>query len=98
MEKRFHFKVVVHPGRTVTKLVLLGVIALSTVSLISLYRHIHHKESANQALREQAIQLELENQKLTQYSENKHTDEGIRQVAQNEQGLVDPDTVIYDFG
>jgi cell division protein FtsB len=98
MEKLSRLKVIIQPGQVITKLVLLGVLILFTVSLIALHRHIASKESANQALMEQASQLEQRNQLLEQYIEKKHTPEGVRQVAQEEQGLVDPDTVIYDFG
>lgn len=98
MEKKPRFKVIVRPGKTVIKLALLGVLVLSTAALIALHSHITAKEESNQALKSQALALEEENRKLKQYSQDKGTDEGIRQVAEEEQGMVDPDTVIYDFG
>lgn len=98
MEKKSRFKVIVRPGKTVMKLALLGILVLSTVALIALHSHIAAKEERNQDLKAQALALEKENQKLEQYSEDQDTDEGIRQVAKEEQGMVDPDTVIYDFG
>jgi cell division protein FtsB len=98
MEKTHRFKVIMQSGPIAIKLVLLGLLILFTFSLIALHRHIDSKESANRVLMEQASQLEQKNRKLEEYVEKKYTDEGIRQVAQEEQGLVDPDTVIYDFG
>ena len=98
MKQPSRLKVIIHPGHIITKLVLLAVLILFTVSLIALYRHIASKETTNRLLMEQVSQLEERNRKLEKYVEQKHTDEGVRQVAQEEQGFVDPDTVIYDFG
>jgi cell division protein FtsB len=98
MKQTPRLRLIIHPGHTITKLVLLAVLILFTVSLIALYRHITAKEASNRLLMEQVSQLEERNRKLEQYVEQKHTEEGVLQVAQEEQGFVNPDTVIYDFG
>lgn len=97
MERKIRFEVMRRSGKAGMKLALLGIIVVSTVALIALYGRISVKEANNEALKRQAAQLERENQKLEQYNENKNTDEGVRDVAREEQGMADPDTVIYDF-
>lgn len=92
------FKVVRRPGKPIIKVALLGVLVLSTAALIAINATISSKEEQSVALEQQATALEQQNSKLEQYNANKDTGEGIKQVAQEELGLVDPDTVIYDFG
>ena len=92
------FKLVCRPGRTVIKAALLGVLVLSTAALVAIHASVSANEQRSQALKQQALALAQENQKLEQYLESKGTHQGIAQVAQNEQGMVAPDTVIYDFG
>ncbi len=92
------FKLVCRPGKTIIKVALLGVLVLSTAALIAIHAGLSANQQHAQALEQQAMALEQENKKLEQYNEKKDTDEGIRQVAQEQQGMVAPDTVIYDFG
>lgn len=98
MNQKPQWKIVYRPGKTVVKIALLGLLVLSTVTLIAIRSAIVKNEAEAAALEQQAAALEQENQKLQQYNDQKNTDEGYEQVAQNELGMVDPDTVIYDFG
>jgi cell division protein FtsB len=91
------FKFVSRPGKPLMKAALLGVLVLSTAALIAIHSATASKEAGNSALEQQVMDLEDENRKLEQYNESKDTEEGIQQVAQGELGMVDPDTVIYDF-
>lgn len=91
-------KVVRRPGKTVIKVALLGVIVLSTAALIAIHSSLSEKEKQIQAQESQITELVQDNNRLEQYNENKGTDEGIKQVAQQVLGMVDSDTVIYDCG
>ena len=88
------FKLVYKPGKTMTKVALLGVIVLSTVTLIALHAAIDRSEARAEAMRSEAAGLEQENSKL-----ESQIDGGadIEQIAGEELGLVDPDKVIFDI-
>ena len=79
------------------KLTVLLVIVFSTVSLVTTSLVIAKLKKENRDLQNQAIALEEENKNLQQYLDHKDTDEGAKDVAEGELGMVDPDTVIYDF-
>lgn len=88
------FKLVYKPGKTLTKVALLGVIVLSTVTLIALHAAIDRSEAQREAMRAEAAALEQKNNEL----ENR-IDSGVdvEQIAGEELGLVDPDKVIFDI-
>lgn len=79
------------------KLAVLLVIVVSTAALLVTYVYISNLKETNRNLQQQALELEEENQNLKDYIANKDTDEGIKDVATGELGMIDPDTVIYDF-
>ena len=81
----------------VIKVALLLAILAFTVALITTQVHIANLTKAYQSLQQRAIELEQANKELQSYIDNKDTDEGIKDVATGELGMVDPDTVIYDF-
>ena len=78
------------------KCVLLAAIVFSTVALIALRMGIGEYRAQTDKLRDQAAQVELENQELEEDIQNKDSVEGIKDIAEEELGLVDPDTVIFD--
>ncbi|MBQ7857342.1 MAG: hypothetical protein IJ351_01745 [Oscillospiraceae bacterium] len=96
MKKRPDFKLVYRPGKTLTKVALLGVIVVSTVTLIALHCAIGASQDKAQALKQDALGLQQENTRLEQMNQLQDTDEGFIQAAQ-QQGMVDPDTTIYHF-
>ena len=59
---------------------------------------ILHTESQSEALRSQAASLEQENAELTDKLENMDNVEGIVDIAGEELGLVDPNTIIFKPG
>ena len=79
------------------KLAVLLVIIVSTAALLITYVQIAKLRETNRNLQQQAMGLEDGNQNLQDYIDHKDTDEGIKDVASGELGMVDPDTVIYDF-
>ena len=70
-------------------------VVLSIAALLSLRSAILKTRSQAEALRNQAMILEEENADLTDKLENMDSVEGIQDIAEEELGLVDPDTVIF---
>ncbi len=81
-----------------TKIVVMCAIVLSTVALLILGSMIHDIRGRRDALREQASRLEKENSRLTSLIDSLGTVAGIQQIAREELGLVDPDSVIITPG
>ena len=77
------------------KCVVLTTILLSTAALTSLRLAIADAQSQTDGLRQQAAALEQENNRLEQDISELDTVEGIRHIASEELGLVDPDTVFF---
>ena len=84
-------------SQVLVKLAVLLVILFSTAALITTYVYIAHLKQAYESLQQQALELEQTNKELQNYIDNQGTDEGMKDVATGELGMVDPDTVIYDF-
>ena len=85
------------PANVWLKLTVLLVIVFSTAALLATYVHISNLRAENQRLEQQAQDLEDGNQEKQDYIDHQGTDEGVNEVATGELGMVDPDTVIYDF-
>ncbi len=83
--------------RTWAKIAMLALIILGTAILLVAHRTLQNMEQKNKDLQQQALELEQQNDQLQDYISNKNTDDGIKDVAQEELGMVDPDTIIYDF-
>ena len=79
------------------KLTVLLVIIICTVALLGSYVFITRLKEENRNLQQQALELEERNKELQSYIDNQDTDEGVKDVAKDELGMVDPDTIIYDF-
>ena len=74
------------------------IILLGVVGLFVLRHGIAQMEAANAALEGQAQQLEQENAALQENIDNLDTVQGVEQIARDELGLVDPDTVLIQPG
>ena len=85
------------PTNTGVKLALLLVIIFSTVALLTTYVYISHLEQTVEELRQEAAEEDREKQKVENYLDHQDTDQGVKDVATGELGMVDPDTIIYDF-
>ena len=98
MEKIINYlrrvKLVVRKSRPVTKVVALCAVVLSTVALLTLQSAILTSRENTAALMDQAGKLQQQNQELENRIDGLDTAEGIRDIAEQELGLVDPDTVI----
>ena len=89
-------KVVVRQSPAALKIILIVLILFSIVSLAML-RWVHNGILAEtENLREEASALEYANTELVEKTENLGSVQSVREIAQEELGLVDPNTVILD--
>ena len=79
---------------TLTKVLVLSAVVLSTVTLLGLRSRILKAEAQIAAQQAQISQEQMEQEKLEQKIDALGTLEGVEQIARDELGLEDPDTVI----
>lgn len=91
-------RVVFKRGSTLTKAALLAVLILSMAALWILTSLTRQSRERAAELKEQAAQLEQENSALEDKIGDLGSVEGVENVANEELGLVDPDTVIFGSG
>ena len=98
MKKRVNpfskIKLVYRPGSNLIKLALLAVIVLSTAALITIHAAIGRSEEKQEALRNEAIELEQENQELEQDIGALGSRDSIIKIAGKQLGLV-PNIILY---
>ena len=89
-------KVEVRPASNILKIILILLILFSIVALVAL-RWVH-TGILNQIdeLKDEASGLEYANEVLEQKTEDLGSVQSIQDIAREELGLVDPDTVIID--
>ena len=90
------FRLVYRRSSTLLKCVVLTAIVLSAAVLVTLRFTIQDFQAYQQALAQQAAQLEQENRLLTQHIAELGTVESVKRIAREELGLVDPDTIIFE--
>ena len=88
-------KIVRRPSSSLTKAVVVCTIVLSMAALLALGSAISNYRAQSEALKDQAAQLEHENNQLEDKNDKKGTLEGLLEFAQDFLGLVDPDSVIF---
>lgn len=89
-------KIVVRSSPPALKIVLIVLIVLSMAALMAL-RLVHNNiRSEIQNLESEAAAVEYANSKLDQRLEDPGSVENVMDMAKEELGMVDPDTVIID--
>ena len=88
-----HIRLVFQRSRTLTKVVVLMALVLSMAALLTLGVARMNAQARLDSLREQAQQLEQENARLDQYIDEQGSLQSIERIANEELGLVNPDTV-----
>ena len=78
------------------KIVVLAMVVLSMAALLLVWLYKQDAQKEYDKLRDQAITLEQENNRLQQAIDQLGTVQGIAQIAKEQLGLVDPDTVIIE--
>lgn len=88
-------RLVYRRSSTLLKCVVLTAVILCTVCLIVLRVSILEEQAKAEALRDQAIALEQENQQLDEYISELGTVDSVKRIALELLGLVSPDTIIF---
>lgn len=81
---------------TLNKVVIAAMIVLSSVTLLALRLAQWETEENLAQLRKQAAALEQRNNELRQDIDELGTADSYHKIAQEELGLVDPDTIIFE--
>ena len=90
--KRVRF--VYRRSNNMTKTVVIAALLLSTAALLVLHGAITSAEAQLQARRELAAQLEQERDKLNDSIDSLGSAESVDQIARDELGLVDPNSIV----
>ncbi len=88
-------RLVYRRSSTLLKCVVLTAIVLSTICLMVLRGVISDIQSQTDSLRTEAAALEQKNKRLEQYITGLGTVEGVKNIAFDRLGLVNPDTIIF---
>lgn len=83
-------------SKPLTKVVVLCAIVLSMVTLLALRQQLLDAQTLKDTLKDQASQLEQENGQLKDKIDSLGSIDSVEDIAKEELGLVDPDTVIID--
>lgn len=89
-------RLVYRKSSPLTKAVVLSAIILSTAALLTIRLTLGATEDRINALKDQAAALEQSQQQLEDKINNQGSLEGVKDYAEDELGLVDPDTVIVE--
>lgn len=88
-------KLVYRHSPLLLKCAVLATIVLSTAALTTLRLGIDQYQEQTAQVRAQAAQLEQENQKLDNQLQQKDTVEGVKSIATEQLGLVDPGCIMF---
>ena len=91
-----NFRFIVRPGPRKLKILLFALILACTAALITVGVIRGRIQQQTQTALVQAAALEQQNADLTQKKENLGSSSSIKEIAKEELGLVDPDTIILD--
>lgn len=89
-------RLVYQPSSPLLKAVVSVTIALCTVTLVALRLTQWDHQQELQLLAQQSLLLEQENAELTSRIEALGTVESYRQIAMEQLGLVDPETIVIE--
>ena len=91
-----HVKIEYRRSNPVTKIVAIVAIVLSMGALLTLRLAQTDIEKQNQDMKAEASRLEQENAQLEEKIDNLGSVQSVEEIAEEELGLVDPDTVIIE--
>ena len=83
-------------SKPLTKIVVLCAIVLSMVTLLAIRQQLLDTQALKDSLKDKASQLEQENGQLEDKIDSLGSIDSVEDIARDELGLVDPDTVIID--
>ena len=90
------FRLVYKRSKPLTKIVVLCAIVLSMVTLLAIRQQLLDAQALKDSLNDKAAQLEQENGQLEDKIDGLGSVDSVEQIAKDELGLVDPDTVIIE--
>lgn len=88
-------RLVIKRSKPLTKIVVLCAIVLSMATLLLLRQQLLDTQIMKDSLGDKAAQLEQENGQLEDKIDKLGSVDSVEQIAQEELGLVDPDSVIF---
>ena len=91
-----NIRVILRPGTKKLKIVLVILILICTAALVALGTVRGRIEAQTQAALDQAAALERENEELADKQDQLGSSNSIKDIAREELGLADPDTVIIE--
>ena len=89
-------KVILRPSSPALKIVVIILIVFSTAALIALGWVRQGIREQTDRMRQEAAAMEEENQDLQDRIDNLDSVQSVQQIAQEELGLVNPDTIIIN--
>ena len=89
-------RLVYRQSSMLSKAVVLSVIVVALAALLTLHLTIAAAQDRTAELADQAAALEQENKELQENINGLGSADSVGQIAQDELGLVDPDTVVID--
>ena len=85
-------------SNTLTKVAVCAAIVLSTAALLTLRSAALDAQADREALQQEAQRLEQEQNQLNDKLDSLGSADSVEQIAKDELGLVDPDTIIITPG
>ena len=89
-------QLIVRPSTTLLKIVVIVLIVFSTAALISMSWVRQSIQARTEAIRQEAIILEQENAELADKISMLGSVQSVEQIARDELGLVNPNTVLIN--
>ncbi len=87
-------KLVFRSNPIIMTIVLVAII-VATVAVVTLHGSLEESKRQYEQLRTQAAELEAENEELVSDIEGLGSVDSAKEIAEEELGLVDPDTVVF---
>ncbi len=91
-----HIQIEFRRSRPLTKIMVIVAIVLSTAALVTLRLAQDRIQADTDEMRSQAAWLEHENEILDQRLDDLDAVQTVKEIAKEELGLVDPDTVVFE--
>lgn len=92
------FRLVIKRSKPLTKIVVLCAIVLSMATLLVIRQQLMDTQAMKDSLDDKASQLEQENNQLEDKIDKLGSVDSVEQIAKDELGLVDKDSVIFQPG
>ena len=89
-------RVIFRRSPTTLKIFLLVALVTSTITLLTLRFALLDEKDKAEELRQQAVALEQENAKLERTNALLGTVQGVRELAAELLGMVDPNTIVFE--